>query len=201
MKIKLEKYNQEWTKKFNELKTEIRGQLSSLNPVIEHIGSTSVPGLSAKPIIDILVGVRDEDDLDKTIAPLTEKGYIYYEKYNTMMPYRRFFVKFNNLPAALAFKIKEDNTEWLQEINDQRLAHVHVLQYDSFHWKRHVAFRDYLKQHDMIKTEYQELKTTLTAQDWKDGNEYNAAKNNFIKEQERKAIEWYNQQENRNQLL
>ncbi|MGV2482374.1 UNVERIFIED_CONTAM: GrpB family protein, partial [Salmonella enterica subsp. enterica serovar Weltevreden] len=75
---------------------ELEGLIGFLNPQIEHIGSTSVEGLSAKPIIDILIGLPDENDLNKTVEPLTGQGFIYYEKYNQDMPYRRFFVKHIN---------------------------------------------------------------------------------------------------------
>lgn len=57
-----------------------------INPKIEHIGSTSVEGLSTKPIIDILIGLNNESDLEKTITPLTNNDYVYYERYNKDMP-------------------------------------------------------------------------------------------------------------------
>jgi len=58
---------------------------------------------------------------------------------------------------------------------------------------RHIAFRDYLRTHPEIRAEYQQLKEELSTQEWKDGNEYNEAKDSFIKTVEQKAVKWYNQ--------
>ncbi|MFA4870114.1 MAG: GrpB family protein [Pedobacter sp.] len=64
---------------------------------------------------------------------------------------------------------------------------------NSEHWMRHIAFRDYLRTHPEIRAEYQQLKEELSTQEWKDGNEYNEAKDSFIKTVEQKAVKWYNQ--------
>ncbi|MOA08135.1 dephospho-CoA kinase/protein folding accessory domain-containing protein [compost metagenome] len=77
-----------------------------------------------------------------------------------------------------------------------RIAHVHVLPFGSEHWIRHIAFRDYLRVHPAIKDEYQKLKEQLSTMEWKDGNDYNDAKDSFIKREERKAIKWYYEQKN-----
>lgn len=86
MKIQFEKYNPDWKQSFELIKSELTDLIDFINPNIEHIGSTSVEGLSAKPIIDILIGVKNENDLDKTTSPLMNKDYIYYEKYNCKLP-------------------------------------------------------------------------------------------------------------------
>lgn len=70
---------------------------------IQHIGSTSVEGLSAKPVIDIMIGVNSEKDLDKIPPLLAGRQYVYYEKYNEDMPYRRFFVKLKAKPSEWSF--------------------------------------------------------------------------------------------------
>ena len=192
MKIKLEKFNPDWINVYNEIKIELKQILRFLNPEIEHIGSTSVFGLASKPIIDILVGITDQENLDKTVEPLMNKNYIFYEKYNTVMPYRRFFVKLKTKPDNFIVKntyYENDNVP--NELNDHKLAHIHILQFNSYHWTRHIAFREYLKHHMEIKDEYQSIKMNLSTLEWRDGNEYNSAKNDFIKKIEQKAIEWY----------
>ncbi|MBB5645328.1 GrpB family protein [Pedobacter cryoconitis] len=171
MKIKVEQYNPLWKESFNQIKVELSEVMASLNPQIEHIGGTAVEGLSAKSIIDILIGVDDIDELNIIPALLMDKGYVYYENYNEDMPYRRFFVNLTSSPL--------------------RSAHIHVLQLNSVHWIRHIAFRDYLRTYPGIKTEYQLLKEKLSQQEWKDGNDYNEGKNSFLKNEERKAIKWY----------
>ena len=68
-------------------------KLEGIRTKIAHIGSTAVPGLAAKPTIDILLGLAAETDLDATIAIFQKLGYIYVSKYNDTMPFRRFFIK------------------------------------------------------------------------------------------------------------
>lgn len=194
MKIKFGKYNPEWELTFKEIKNELLNLINFVTPIIEHIGSTSVKGLSSKPIIDILVGLNNEGDLDKITDPLMSEGYIYYEKYNEIMPYRRFFVKHKVNSKDLAIPViirKEDQIPNESVEHDYRLAHIHVLPYGSEHWIRHIAFRDYLRAHPVVKEEYQGLKQTLSVREWCDGNEYNEWKDDFIKREEKNAIKWY----------
>jgi GrpB-like predicted nucleotidyltransferase (UPF0157 family) len=194
MKIILEPYNANWVTLFQELKIELEQSLQNLSPVIEHIGSTSVPGLSAKPIIDILIGIQCPGDLDKAIEPLLSNGYVFYQKYNREMPYRRFFVKLKDVPeSAPVPSIIFDYNAIPNEVNVNRLANIHVVEYNTYHWKRHIAFREYLKQHESAKAEYQALKLQLSSFEWADFNEYNSGKDSFIKQTEQKAIEWLNQ--------
>ncbi|WP_337059028.1 GrpB family protein, partial [Elizabethkingia meningoseptica] len=146
MKLTVEKYNPDWKKQFEILKKELEAATASIHTIIEHVGSTSVEGLSAKPVIDILVGIDAEEDLDK-IPPML-KGYVYYEKYNEDMPYRRYFVKLKDVPAAWSFPehIKPGD-EIPEKLHDHslRVAHIHVIPVSSEHWIRHIAFRDYLR--------------------------------------------------------
>lgn len=194
MKIIFEKYNPEWTNDFEKIKTELSELIGFLNPQIEHIGSTSVEGLSAKPIIDILVGLKNDDDLDKTIVPLMDNDYIYYEIYNQYLPDRRFFVKHKVNPQTLSlpqiFKVHDKVPANTNEHNN-RLAHIHIWVLDSDNWTRHIAFRDYLRTHANVKQQYQQLKEELSQKEWVDGNEYNEAKESFLKMEERNAINWY----------
>lgn len=193
MKITLETYDPGWKQSFEEIKKKLEEAIGFLEPAIAHIGSTSVEGLSAKPIIDVLVGLRSWDDLQQVIRPLTDRGFVYYEVYNKTMPYRRFFVRHKVDPQELRVprvisgveEIPSDTFE-----HAQRLAHVHILPVDSHHWTRHVAFRDYLEAHPGVREQYQQLKEKLSEMEWPDGNDYNAAKNDFVKRVERNALEW-----------
>lgn len=191
MKIDVVPFSEKWRESFKQIKTEIQESLVLLKPRIDHIGSTSVEGLSAKPIIDVLVGVKEENQLDKTIHPLLEKGYVYYEIYNTIMPYRRFFVKLkNNCLDNLIIKRENDIDENLLT-HSNRIAHIHIIPENSVHWIRHIAFREYLTRNTEVKRKYQDLKEKLSLRQWKNGNEYNEAKNSFIKFHEGQAIQWY----------
>lgn len=192
MKIKVVPYNKEWPKLFQQLKEEIWGVLVDLQPVIEHIGSTSVPGLAAKPIIDISVGLKNHDDLDKTIKPMMAHHYIYYEVFNEGMPDRRLYVKLKDghhlhFPDKFSAGVNIPH----DKINDVRIAHVHIWVYGTPSWDRHIAFREYLKAHPKVKQEYENIKLGLSKKDWEHGMAYNDGKNDFIKREEAKAIEWY----------
>ncbi|MCQ9634810.1 GrpB family protein [Chryseobacterium sp. WG23] len=194
MKITFEKYNPLWKKQFETIKNELKNSIGFLNPHIEHIGSTSVEGLSAKPVIDIMIGVKNEEELDKVPPLLQGQDYVYYRKYNEDMPYRRFFIKLTDQPQHLGFpEIIEAGDEIPEGIHDHklRIAHIHVIPTSSEHWLRHIAFRDYLRTHPEVKNEYQQLKEYLSEKEWYDGNDYNEGKDPFIKREERKAVEWY----------
>lgn len=194
MKVTFEKYNSFWKNQFESIKNELEESIGFLNPKIEHIGSTSVEGLSAKPIIDIMIGVKDESELDKVPPLLQGKDYIYYQKYNEVMPYRRFFIKLTDKPQNLGFPetIHKDD-EIPEELHNHnlRLAHIHTIPVSSKHWLRHIAFRDYLSVHSEVREEYQQLKEKLSTMEWFDGNDYNEEKDPFIKREEKNAVQWY----------
>jgi GrpB-like predicted nucleotidyltransferase (UPF0157 family) len=190
VKVIIEPYNSDWSKTFTSLKNEIFQCLSFLNPTIEHIGSTSIEGLSAKPIIDLMVGIENLTLLDQTVQPLIDSEWIYFQKFNSAMPNRRFFVKLTSF--HLDFTVPStffDGDEIPNELNEYKLAHIHVFETNSIDWNRHIAFRDYLKNHPDIKDEYQNMKLKLSLKNWENGSAYNLAKNDFIKEHEEKAVQ------------
>ena len=195
MKIEIEEYNPEWPNKFKLIKKELNTILGKLNPRIEHIGSTSVPNLAAKPVIDIAVGIKNTGDLDETIEPMISNHYIYYEVYNSDMPLRRFFVGLKDKKDHIKFKntYTENDTIPHEEINSHRLAHVHIREFGTPEWIRHIAFRDYLVEHPKIKNQYEAIKIQLSLKNWRDGMEYNDGKDSFIKIEESKAILWYHE--------
>jgi len=193
LKINIEKYNAGWARQFEQIKAELCSVLKNLNPKIEHIGSTSVPNLAAKPIIDIQVGIDNSYDLDKTIEPMINNHYIYYEIYNYEMPNRRLFVGLKDKKLIRDFQSIYSKGDLIPHkiINQHRLSHIHIWEYGTKDWNRHIAFRDYLREHPEIAGQYESLKKQLSLKDWEDGNEYNDAKDSFIKTEESKAILWY----------
>jgi len=197
MKIEIVAYNLGWKKKFNQIKETLQTVLCELNPTIEHIGSTAVPNLAAKSIIDIAIGVLNLSDLDKTVEPMLNKGYLYYEVYNAIMPFRRFFVGLKNKKdiGNLNNIYKEGDSIPHKEISLYKLCHIHVWKLGSTEWIRHIAFRDYLIEHPNIKIQYETLKKQLSVKNWIDENEYNDGKNDFIKTTETKAVFWYNEKQ------
>ncbi|MEX6687518.1 GrpB family protein [Danxiaibacter flavus] len=194
MILPFESYNSKWKEQFDAIKHELDELLGSLQVAIDHIGSTSVEGLSAKPVIDVLVGLKHEDDLNKVPELLAGNNYVYYDKYNTDMPYRRFFILLREKPADLGVPacigVTDDIPEKLHD-HALRIAHIHVIPIASEHWLRHIAFRDYLRVHPEVREEYQALKEKLIKLQWTDGNDYNRGKDPFLKIEEKKAVEWY----------
>lgn len=194
MKITIAPYNPDWPNQFQTIKQELAGLLRDFQPAIEHFGSTSVPGLAAKPFIDILVGLASADDFDQVVKQLVPvPGYLYYECYNPYMPERRLFVKLKEgVPTDQFPKVFTDVATLPHEaIQDQKWAHIHIWEMDSPGWIRHIAFRDYLMAHPEVKLEYQQLKQELSQREWRDVNEYNEGKDRFIKMVEAKAVVWY----------
>ena len=193
MKIEIEKYNPKWIEEFLKIKQELTSILKFLNPKIEHIGSTSIQSLSAKPIIDILVGINKNSQLDLTIDPMIQNKFIYYKVYDKDMPKRRFYVGLKDKKMHKKFNSIYSKNEEIphKKIHSLKKCHIHIWEYGCPEWNRHIAFRDYLKQYSKIKQEYEILKLQLSKKDWINGNEYNNAKNNFIKKIESKAILWY----------
>jgi len=187
MILPFEPYNPIWKAKFNSIQRDLHTLLKPIDPKIDHIGSTAVEGLSAKPIIDILIGLDKDSDLDLVPVLLKGKSYVYYEKYNEEMPYRRFFVALI-VPEHL---VRGDEIPERLHDHSLRIAHIHSIPRRSDHWLRHIAFRDYLQAHSEVRDNYQRIKEEMVLREWKDGNDYNGAKDEFLKEYERKAIEWY----------
>ena len=193
MKIDIEKYNPNWIIQYKHIRNQLLSILNSFNPIIEHIGSTSIPSLSAKPIIDIAVGIVNIAELNKTINPMINNQYLYYEIYNEQLPQRRFFVGLKDnkdYPKFQSIYSHNDNIPH-SKLQKYKLSHIHIWQYNSDDWIRHIAFRDYLIEHPNAMLQYEELKKNLSEKEWLDGNEYNDAKNGYIKNLELKAILWY----------
>ena len=78
-----------------------------------------------------------------------------------------------------------------KEIHNLKKCHIHIWEFGSSEWKRHIAFREYLKEYSQIKQEYEILKLGLSKKDWIDGNEYNNGKSDFIKKIESESLLWY----------
>ncbi|NGX48595.1 MAG: hypothetical protein K940chlam5_00183 [Candidatus Anoxychlamydiales bacterium] len=160
-------YNSQWPLLYKEESKLILSVLNGWIESIDHIGSTSIPNLASKPIIDILIGVKSLKDADRhCVERLESIGYQYIKKYEEKIPERRFFVKY-----------KDGN----------RFVHIHLTEKNNDFWKRHIAFRDYLRKKPKIVKEYEELKRKL-ATFCESREEYTFAKSAFIKTIEKKAL-------------
>jgi GrpB-like predicted nucleotidyltransferase (UPF0157 family) len=117
--------------------------------IIEHVGSTAVPGLAAKPIIDMMPGLRSLDDAPPVIEKLQTIGYAYVPEFEAPngidegMPFRRYLRK---------------------DIAGVRAFHLHMVEEGSDFWEKHLLFRDYLRAHADDRGAYARLKRELAAQ-------------------------------------
>ncbi|MCC6411494.1 MAG: GrpB family protein, partial [Saprospiraceae bacterium] len=168
--------------------------LTDLHPVVEHIGSTAVEGLSAKPIIDIQVGVENEAAFEQVVERMSRRNdYIYYKVFNETMPGRRLFVKLSGDVEVLGFEKVYHQLEGIPHdaLNKKRIAHVHVWVYGTPDWNRHIAFREYLRAYEDVRMSYEQLKLDLSQQEWAHGMAYNDGKNAFVKKVEGEAVRWW----------
>jgi GrpB-like predicted nucleotidyltransferase (UPF0157 family) len=156
-KIVLKRYNPKWIHKFKAEKTLVEQTLGDLiTGGVHHVGSTSVPGLKAKPIIDIMVGIDDLEKSKKCIPPLEKIEYCYY-------PYR---------PEIMHWFCKPSPSK--------REFHLYLMETTHPQWKAILEFRDYLIVHPEIAEEYTILKQKLAAQHKSDREAYTEAKTEFV---------------------
>ncbi len=142
-------YDPVWPQHFARERAEILRVCGTAPFVrIEHTGSTSVPGLAAKPIIDIMPGLRSLDDALPLIAQLASVGYEYVPEHERPseidegMPFRRYFRK---------------------DVNGERAFHMHMVEAGSEFWVTHLLFRDFLRISPEDAAEYERVKRRVAA--------------------------------------
>jgi len=162
--VRLVPYDVLWPREFEAEAARIEQACDELPIVLEHIGSTSVPGLSAKPIIDILAGVPANADRGPYIAALRQIGYEH--RGTNGLPGREYFVR-----------------------GTPRSHHVHLVSRSSALWRDHLRFRDWLRTHPETAREYEILKRQLAITFADDRRQYTDAKGPFIRAVLREAAE------------
>lgn len=166
-KVEVKSYNEQWLSMF-EKEANVLLDILGLEIIdIYHIGSTSVNGLKAKPIIDIMPVVKDINRIDK----------------------------FNISMIAIGYKPKGENgisqRRYFQKGGDHRTHHVHIYQLGNSEIDRHLAFRDYLRAHSDVAKKYGDLKEYLSQLFPYDIESYIKGKEQLAFEIERKAMIWY----------
>ncbi|MCR2045315.1 GrpB family protein [Anaerosalibacter massiliensis] len=157
-KVILSEYDKGWEKVFEEEKRKILNICGDNIMTIEHIGSTSIPGLIAKPIIDIALTFDNKEKRDKIIESIVSLSYEFIQETDVID--RLFFVK---------------------RINRDSYYHIHGYPQDSVNYTNQILFRDYLRNHKEIAEEYAQLKKDLYRRYKDNRSEYTAGKSNFIK--------------------
>lgn len=153
-------YDKEWKGEFNKTKTQIM-QYTNLKPEqIEHIGSTSIEGIRAKPIIDILIGVENLTTLDKPF--------------------------FKNLQQAGFYKLKVERpneivcAKFTDETFEIKTHFIHIVELEKEKWNQMLFFRDYLNANQDMKEQYENLKESFFNTGLKGINSYTDYKEKFV---------------------
>jgi len=168
--IVVAEYDHNWPASFEQECMRIKHALGASVSAIEHIGSTAVPGLPSKPIIDLLVGVPGvEEAKQRCIAPLEALGYNYMPQYLSFLPGELFFRKGPPGP-------------WT--------AHVHLMEPSHPRWETFLVFRDYLRAHPDAARAYADIKRALAASSRDDIAAYRTGKNVFVEETTARARAW-----------
>jgi len=160
--------NPQWPKDFETEAAQIALALGNNMARIHHIGSTAIPHIYAKPVIDLLVEVNDIHQVDICRAAMAALGYSTMGEYG--LPERRYF--------------RKDNAEGV------RTHHVHTFAVGSPAVARHLAFRDFMIAHPDCAQQYSDLKRTLAAQYPNDIEGYMDGKDKFVKTMEQRALHW-----------
>jgi GrpB-like predicted nucleotidyltransferase (UPF0157 family) len=166
MRVTVVEYSPGWREKFErerELLTRVVGADAG---IVEHVGSTSVEGLAAKPIIDIMIGLHDFSAAADFVPGIQGLGYEYVPEHEAVMPERRYFRK---------------------RAGGVTTHHVHMVQAGGEFWRRHLLFRDYLRANPDAVAAYAALKKELARREWGDKGGYTDAKTAFIREVEERA--------------
>jgi GrpB-like predicted nucleotidyltransferase (UPF0157 family) len=164
--IEIVAYDPGWPARFTAIGGEMRGALGGVALRIDHVGSTAVPGLAAKPVIDVQISVASLEPLGAFREPLEGLGYVF----------------------------RADNPErtkrYFREPPGERRTHVHVRRWGSFSEQFALLFRDYLRAHPGDAAEYEALKRTFAERHRHDRHAYVEAKVPFFWETIRRADEW-----------
>ncbi len=149
--------NGEWDFEFEQEKKRLTVLLEQYIVDIQHIGSTAIRGIVAKPIIDIAIGLKNWKDVSAVKGILEHNGYHYRE--NGGDDYRIFFAKGDEAC---------------------RTHYLHVYEYGNISWRNHIFFRDFLNTHECYRNEYAKLKTDLSLKFAEDRAAYTMGKEKFI---------------------
>lgn len=166
--VYLEEHQTQWESAASDCVSAIKRILCDTAVDVQHIGSTSIKTIPAKPIIDIAVGVRDYD------AVLAKKDELEAED---------IIFRFDERPSQFLFVMGDFE-------KDTRTHHIHVVLYDSKEWNDYINFRDYLNSHEDKANEYAEMKKYLSEKYPNDRNAYCNEKGELVTKLLAEAAEW-----------
>jgi GrpB-like predicted nucleotidyltransferase (UPF0157 family) len=167
-KVEVVPHNPRWRDAFEAEAKRVAVALGGNVAAIHHIGSTAIPNIYAKPVVDLLVEVRDITEVDGQSSAMQSLGYEVMGEYG--IPGRRYF--------------RKDTHEGIRTHN------IHAFEAGSAEVERHLAFRDYMVAHPADAQRYSELKRRLAEEHPQSMDGYMDGKDGFIKEMDRRAAQW-----------
>jgi len=156
--VRIVPYDPKWAEYFRREKELLLKTMRETALEIRHIGSTSIVGMPAKPILDILVGVKTLAAVEPFVQDLKLIGY--KDRGNGDEPGRRYFVK---------------------GVEEKRTHHLNFCELNGIFWTSHILFRDYLEKHPDAAKQYATIKRALAAKFPKDRPAYTAGKEEFVR--------------------
>lgn len=157
--VHISAHDPRWAAQFAAERQRLMDVLPGRFAAIEHVGSTAVPGLAAKPVIDILAGVGSLSEADALLGPLCANGYETSAEYNATLPDRRWLMR-----HALG----------------RRTHRLHIVVFGGELWAQWLSFRDVLRADASIAARYERLKHDLASHHRHDREAYTSAKRAFI---------------------
>lgn len=164
--VKIEPYNCSWKEEYSKEEKILQSIIGDYVIDIQHVGSTSIEGLDSKPIIDIAVGVKSIVEVDKFTSLLVNEGY--------------------DLRGNAGY---EGRIMFAKGSEELRTHYIHIEEINGELWNNHIYFRDYLRLNPKYIEEYSNLKKELASKFVEDRGSYTAAKNQFISQILKKAME------------
>ena len=159
-------YDEAWPRHFSEVKDCLERILAEHIQSVEHVGSTSVPGIVAKPIIDIHVVVRDDQEMGQVVESLAVLGYVHEGD--------------GGIPGRERFRRKGPDVPFLDPKRDWYPHHLYASLEGAVELERHLTFRDHLRKDEADREAYAELKRSLVAEHGYDREAYQEGKTDFI---------------------
>lgn len=157
--VRLEPYNPEWQKLFEAEKSALKEVLGDKFIAAEHVGSTAISGIKAKPILDLMLAIPDLNDWEWLKEPLTKLGY----------EFRR------------DFRSEKGHILFVKGPEENRTHYLKITELNSDFWMEHILFRDYLVNNPQYREKYQKLKENLFDEHTGNREPYTKGKENFVR--------------------
>jgi GrpB-like predicted nucleotidyltransferase (UPF0157 family) len=164
LRIYIADYDEKWPVLYREVSRPLAEAFGAYLVEMQHIGSTSVPGLGAKPIIDIAVDLRDYPLPQEVVEAVEKLGYTHRGEYG--IAGRHYFKRY---------------------CDDGLMVHVHAYSPGNDEWAKHIVFRDYMRAHPEAARKYETLKRDLASRYADQREVYTESKTDFVQEILRKA--------------